>query len=78
MYADKLEINHRVINDFYLLGSLINPRSMREGYGSRSVCVCVCLSVCLSVYLSVTAQTTTYLVCESKFLCCKVPYGVPN
>ena len=26
---------------------IINPRRMREGYGSRSVCVCVC--VCLSV-----------------------------
>ena len=26
--------------------NIINPRRMREGYGSRSVCVCV--SVCLS------------------------------
>ena len=26
--------------------TLINPRRMREGYCSRSVCVCVCLSVC--------------------------------
>ena len=34
----------------------VNPRRMREGYGSRSVCVCV--SVCLSV----TALAATYLV----------------
>ena len=26
---------------------IVNPRRMHEGYGSRSVCVCVCLSVCL-------------------------------
>ena len=25
-----------------LLTSLINPRRMHEGYGSRSVCLCVC------------------------------------
>ena len=24
---------------------VINPRRMREGYGSRSVCVCECVSV---------------------------------
>jgi hypothetical protein len=27
--------------------TIINPRRVREGYGSRSVCVCVCVSVCL-------------------------------
>ena len=53
---------------------IINPRRMREGYGSRSVCVCMCVSVCLSV----TTLTATYLVCESKLRCYKVPYGVPN
>ena len=37
---------------------VINPRRMREGYGSRSVCVCVCVCVCLSV----TALAATYLV----------------
>ena len=44
----------------------INPQHMREGYGSRSVCV------------SVTKLAATYLVCESKMQLCKVPYGVPN
>ena len=43
---------------------------MREGYGSHSVCV--------SVRLSVTTLAATYLVCESKLQCYKVPYGVPN
>ena len=47
--------------------SLINPRHMREGYGSRSVCVCV--SVCLSV----TAPAATYLVCMSKLRHHRVP-----
>ena len=45
---------------------------MREGYGSRSVCVYVC--VCLSV----TMLTATYLICESKMRCYKVPYGLPE
>ena len=42
----------------------INPRRMREGYGSRSVClcVCVCVCVCVSVCLSVTTLVATYLV----------------
>ena len=48
---------------------LINPRRMREGYGSRFVCVCVCLSVCLSV----TALAATYLVCMSKLRHHRVP-----
>ena len=46
--------------------TLINPRCMREGYGSRSVC------------LSVITLAATYLVCESNLLCCNVPYGVPT
>ena len=29
--------------------NFINPRRMREGYGSVFVCVCVCVCVCLSV-----------------------------
>ena len=53
---------------------IINSRCMREGYGSHCVCVCVCVCVCLSV----TTQTATYLVCESKSQCYKVPYGDPN
>ena len=34
--------------------------------------------VVLCVCLSVTTLAATYLVYESKLLCCKVPYGVPN
>ena len=49
----------------------INPRRMREGYGSRFVCVCVC--VCVSVCLSVTALAATYLVCMSKLRHHRVP-----
>ena len=37
---------------------IVNPRRMREGYGSHSVCLCVCVCVCLSV----TALAATYLV----------------
>ena len=51
------------------LHQFINPRRMCEGY-------CSC-SVCLSC-LSVTTLTATYLICESKLRCYKVPYGVPN
>ena len=36
---------------FYATGIIINPRHMREGYGSLLVCVCVCVCVCLSVCL---------------------------
>ena len=35
---------------------IFNPRRMREGYGSRSVCVCVCVCV------SVITPAATYLV----------------
>ena len=45
---------------------IINPWCMREGYGSRSVCV------------SATKLATTYLICKSKVQLYKVPYGVPN
>ena len=38
-----------------LRNNIINPRHMREGYGSR-VCVCVCM------YMSVTALAAIYLV----------------
>ena len=54
--------------------SVVNPRRMREGYGSRSVCVCVCVSLCVSV----TALAATYLVYKSQVRCYKVPYGVVN
>jgi hypothetical protein len=47
---------------------LVNPRHMREGYDSRSMCV------------SVAELAATYLVCESKLRCCdhEVPHDVPN
>ena len=41
--------------------SLINPRRMREGYGSRSVCLSVCLSV--------TELAAAYLVYTLKVGC---------
>ena len=56
------------VNVSYLTMStvyIINPRRMREGYGSRFVCVCVCLSV--------TALAATYLVCMSKLRHHRVP-----
>ena len=37
--------NHGMVYDISTT-FIINPRRMREGYGSRSVCVCVCVSVC--------------------------------
>ena len=40
---------------------IINPRRMREGYGSRFVCVCVCVSV--------TELAATYLVYSLKVRC---------
>ena len=39
--------------------SMINPRRMREGYGSRSVCLCVCVCVCVSVCY----RTSGYIPC---------------
>ena len=71
--------NHPLPNHVHVLriAISINPRRMREGYGSCSVCVCV-LSVCVSVCLSVTVLATTYLVCKSKVRCYEVPYGVSN
>ena len=50
----------RMINFDHLI-LLINPRRMREGYGSRSVCVSVCVSV--------TAPAATYLFYTSKTRC---------
>ena len=41
----------------FQIGDFINPRRMREGYGSRSVCV------------SVTAPAATYLFYTSKTRC---------
>ena len=45
---------------------LNNPRCMCKHYGSCSVC------------MSVTFLAATYLICESKMRCYKVPYGIPN
>ena len=42
---------------------------MREGYNSCFVIVCLC--VCINTKLA-----ATYLVCESKVRCYKVPYGI--
>ena len=47
---------------------IINPRRMREGYGSCSVCVCVSMSV--------TELPATYLVYKSQVCYCMVPCGV--
>ena len=46
---------------------IFNPWRMREGYGSRFVCVCVC--VCLSV----NTLAATYLICISKLRHHRVP-----
>ena len=48
----------------------INRRRMREGYGSRSVCVCTCVS------MSVTGLLATYLVYKFQVHYCMVPCGV--
>ena len=53
-----IEKCNRYINH---LDKVINPRRMREGYGSRSVCVSVCVSV--------TAPAATYLFYTSKTRC---------
>ena len=39
--------NFNLYSLFRYISLIINPRCMREGYGSLFVCVCVCLSVCL-------------------------------
>ena len=41
---------------------------MREGYSSRSVCVCICLSA--------TTKSATYLIYMLKTRCHRVLYGV--
>ena len=41
---------------------VINPRRMREGYGSHSVCLCVC--VCVSVCRPVCYRTSSYIPCS--------------
>ena len=43
-YSHSMHIYSILLLD-YMPCLLINPRRMREGYGSRLVCVCVC--VCL-------------------------------
>ena len=61
---------HFDMNHCVNLEIFINPRRMREGYGSWFVYLSVCLSV--------TMLAATYLVCASNLRCYKVPYGVPN
>ena len=39
------------------LRALVNPRRMREGYGSRSVCVCLSAITLTATYLVNTMQT---------------------
>ena len=46
-FSPALEETQRYDNN--IASYVINPRRMREGYGSRFVCVCVCVCVCLSV-----------------------------
>ena len=58
---------------FWEIESFVNPRRMREGYGSHSVCIYVCVCVCLSVCLSITTLAATYLVCMSKLRHHRVP-----
>ena len=53
---------------YIIIMHIINPRRMREGYCSRSVCVSVCPSV--------NSVTATCLVCESQPRCCMIPYDV--
>ena len=62
---------------------LVNPRRMREGYGSRFVCACVCVCVCVTVCVChgvsvcvprcvcvcVTELAATYLVYTLKVGC---------
>ena len=57
---------------------LVNPRRMREGYGSWFVCVCVYVCVCVCVYLSVTALTATYIILKSKVRYHRDLHGVLN
>ena len=42
---------------------LVNPRRMREGYGSHSVCLCLCVCVCVCVCVSVCYRTSGYIPC---------------
>ena len=48
--------------------TVINPRRMREGYGSHRVCVS----------LSVPALAVTYLIYKYQMRSCRVPCGVTN
>ena len=41
-YPSLCGIYSKVIDDFYLRAMFINPRRMREGYGSWFVCLSVC------------------------------------
>ena len=56
----------RYIRILYITG-IFNPRRMREGYGSHSVCLCVC--VCLSVCY----RTSGYIPCL--YVESRVPLG---
>ena len=62
----------RPLNGFclYMINNLVvNPRRMREGYGSRFVCVCVCVSVCVCVCY----HTSCYI--PHLYIDIKVPLG---
>ena len=56
----------------YVQCLVINPRRMREAYGSWFVCVCAC------VYLSVTVLTATYIILKSKVRYHRGLHGVLN
>ena len=55
---------------------LVNPQHMHRRVTVVVLCVCVCVrSICLSAKL---AALHTSLVCKSKVLCYKIPYGAPK
>ena len=67
-FGDVAKLRTPLSHSLFSSSLVINPRCMREGYGSQSVCVCVCLSV--------TTLTATYLIFTSIVRCLRVLYGV--
>ena len=49
---------------------VVNPRRMREGYGSLSVCVCVCACVCVRACSKTADHAYTLRSC------CIQSYGI--